>query len=268
LIANQVCHRGCPWKQAASSQKTPAASPLGCRLQRSLKSTSGRLRSCCYVQRSLASRSRRFPPSLLFPTRGKQGIEKHQIPGFGAKDGCGGRTREHGNTFGRPYPCKGMKKATRESLRACLPDLSPSCARFLPPLDPALRRCVVFLGVFSPSSCRRRNILLTGAGKPRDGVEQRRVRTWRSSDVGSEQRERVRGRKPRHYRTTCVSREFRNEDGALLTRLRRECRVAHATNTCRNTAGEPIGLWPAVPPPPAPPGTPPNPTCRSVFDFL
>lgn len=89
------------------------------------------------VRRSLTG----FPSSPL--SNVSQGKLKHVIPGLDVEAPCKVGYKPHRNTFGGAYPCRGMhdETITREELTACLPDKSPACIPFLPPLDPALRRC-------------------------------------------------------------------------------------------------------------------------------
>lgn len=66
---------------------------------------------------------------------------KHEIPGLEVEGDCSRGGRPHLNTFGGSYPCSGTRDITRDALTACLPDTSPDCIPFLPPLDLAVRRC-------------------------------------------------------------------------------------------------------------------------------
>lgn len=66
---------------------------------------------------------------------------KHEIPGLEVEGDCWRGGRPHLNTFGGAYPCMMMQDVTREALTACLPDTSPACVQYLPPLDPAVSRC-------------------------------------------------------------------------------------------------------------------------------
>lgn len=73
-----------------------------------------------------------------------QGHPKHEIPGLGMRGDCSSGGRAHEDDFGYGHPCSESSDFTREALTACLPDRSPSCARYLPPLDQAVRRCGVW----------------------------------------------------------------------------------------------------------------------------
>eukprot|EP00752_Nemacystus_decipiens_P012849 g11376.t1 len=70
-------------------------------------------------------------------------IPKHEIPGLEAKGSCSRRSVSHPNSWGFQSPCPSARDLTRDSLTACLPDTSPTCAQYMPPLDPAVRRMAV-----------------------------------------------------------------------------------------------------------------------------
>lgn len=65
-----------------------------------------------------------------------QGLMKHEIPGS-----CPSRGRIHTNSFAIRSPCTWTTEISRKVLRDCLPDESPACVGYMPPVDPAVRRC-------------------------------------------------------------------------------------------------------------------------------